>query len=421
MTATLLATSSSLQLKPPRRWFRYSLRSLLIFTTFAAAGLGYLGYEARRAQRQRHVAERLNRLGGACFYEPRVFWNTVGDMPQWIQPLADRYPNLVCDLTSLTMRFHCSENEKPYCGENEKPSDEELKWLAECSTLKHVFIHGDCVSDVWLDRWERLQKLEEIDLSDTHIGDVGLGHLAGLNNLKRISLSSTEVTDAGMASLSKLTNLREINLVHTRVTPDGIRQLLLALPQCKVLFFEFKAETDPDFIHAYVERGIRVRSVQAYNERWAFLALGGLPLRSTGGRADTRIAITAIEEKATIDVTSPTGIDHATIERTGDQWPKQVIVQLQLTGLESFEAANGATTLIASVPSTGGHEPRAATKTSGVETPLDKSSPWWPAVRVVGGNGTIPLKEGHFEVTLPDKLFEGNPKSITLSWIDFYR
>lgn len=34
---------------------------------------------------------------------------------------------------------------------------------------------------------------------------------------------------------------------------------------------------------------------------------------------------------------------------------------------------------------------------------------------------TIPLKDGYFDRRLPKEFFEGNPKSITVNWIDFYR
>ena len=33
----------------------------------------------------------------------------------------------------------------------------------------------------------------------------------------------------------------------------------------------------------------------------------------------------------------------------------------------------------------------------------------------------LPLKDGYFEMTLSRAFFQGNPKSITLNWIDFYR
>ena len=57
--------------------------------------------------------------------------------------------------------------------------------------------------------------------------------------------------------------------------------------------------------------------------------------------------------------------------------------------------------------------------------PLDEKSSLWLDVRIVGGDGKpakeLPLKDGCFEVALPRAFFEGNPKSIKLNWIDFYR
>jgi hypothetical protein len=33
----------------------------------------------------------------------------------------------------------------------------------------------------------------------------------------------------------------------------------------------------------------------------------------------------------------------------------------------------------------------------------------------------VPLKNGYFDVTVPQKLLEANPQEIQLRWIDFYR
>jgi hypothetical protein len=59
------------------------------------------------------------------------------------------------------------------------------------------------------------------------------------------------------------------------------------------------------------------------------------------------------------------------------------------------------------------------------DSPLGEKSPLWMDVRIVGGDGKpareLPLKGGYFEVALPRALFEGNPKSVTLTWIDYYR
>jgi hypothetical protein len=56
-----------------------------------------------------------------------------------------------------------------------------------------------------------------------------------------------------------------------------------------------------------------------------------------------------------------------------------------------------------------------------IETVLDTKSPYYTPVRMVGGNGKIPLSGGYFEVPLPERLFTRNPQEIKLKWIDFYR
>ena len=59
------------------------------------------------------------------------------------------------------------------------------------------------------------------------------------------------------------------------------------------------------------------------------------------------------------------------------------------------------------------------------DAPLDEKSPLWTDIRSVGGDGKpaqeLPLKDGCFEVALPRAFFGGNPQSITVNWIDFYR
>lgn len=144
--------------------------------------------------------------------------------------------------------------------------------------------------------------------------------------------------------------------------------------------------------------------------------------RATGSRDDgTKLSIVAQDQSTTVNITGPFGIDRAMLERVGQRWPKAITIHLHLKGLESFEVTSGPATLQVSVPSTGEPVPRVALRRSGVETALDKTSPYWTDVRIVSARGTIPLADGHFEITLPAKLLEANPPSIQLRWVDFYR
>jgi hypothetical protein len=139
------------------------------------------------------------------------------------------------------------------------------------------------------------------------------------------------------------------------------------------------------------------------------------------GRETSRVRFLTEEKTTIIDITSDFGIDKATVKRKSDKWPKSILVRLHLGGLESFRAGNEEIAVEWSVSSTGENAKRISLRKGRDELALYEKSPYHTEVRIVGGNGKIPLKDGYFEVRLPAKLFEGNPEEITLRWIDFYR
>jgi hypothetical protein len=149
------------------------------------------------------------------------------------------------------------------------------------------------------------------------------------------------------------------------------------------------------------------------------------PFKVTTKRADDRVDVKAEKGKATVSVHSPFGISHAVIERAGETWPDAVVVRLHLKGLENFRVTNGKVTLAGSASLQDGKPLVRLWKDGKEAAPLDARSPYRMEVRIVGGDGQpakeLPLKGGYFELPLPRALFEGNPKTITLNWIDFYR
>jgi hypothetical protein len=145
----------------------------------------------------------------------------------------------------------------------------------------------------------------------------------------------------------------------------------------------------------------------------------------TTRREDDRVEVRGDQGKTVFTVRSPFGISRATIERVEDEWPKAVVLRLNLKGLERFTASNGKVTVDAAVSIREGKAEVRVWKDGKEEAPLDAKDPLWMDVRILGDNGKpakeLPLTRGHFEIVLPKALFEGNPKSITVSWIDFYR
>jgi hypothetical protein len=145
----------------------------------------------------------------------------------------------------------------------------------------------------------------------------------------------------------------------------------------------------------------------------------------TTKREDDSVQARTDKDKTLFIIRSPFGISQATIERQGGAWPKAVVLRLHLKGLEGFRASNGKLTVDAAVSIQEGKTKARQWKDGKEDAPLDEKSPFRTAIRILGGDGKaakeLPLKDGYFEVTLPGALFEGNPQSVTVSWINFYR
>jgi hypothetical protein len=149
------------------------------------------------------------------------------------------------------------------------------------------------------------------------------------------------------------------------------------------------------------------------------------PFKITTKRSDDGVEVKVEKDKAVFSVHSPFGISQAVIEHEREKWPDAVVLRLHLRGLENFRVSNGTVTLDAAVSSQGGRVTVRLWKDGAEDAPLDEKSPLWTDIRIVSSDGKpaneLPLKNGYFEMTLPTAFFQGNPKSITLTWTDFYR
>lgn len=164
---------------------------------------------------------------------------------------------------------------------------------------------------------------------------------------------------------------------------------------------------------------------RAVAENVDLLKTQATPFKITTRRLDDDIQVQADKYKTVFAIKGPLGISNAEIERLGTRWPDTVMLRLHLKGLESFRASNGQVTLDATVSTEEGNPTVRLWKGGTENTYLDDKSPFWMNVRILAGDGklarAIPVNDGFFEITLPKVFFAGNPRSITLRWIDFYR
>jgi hypothetical protein len=149
------------------------------------------------------------------------------------------------------------------------------------------------------------------------------------------------------------------------------------------------------------------------------------PFKITTKQADDRVGMKVEKDKVIVWVQYPFGISQALIDRKDEKWPDAVVLRLHLKGLENFKVTKGKVKLEGSASLQDGKPLVRLWKDGKEDEPLEARSPHWIDVRIVGGDGQpakeIPLKGGYFELSLPRALFEGDPKAVTVSWIDFYR
>jgi hypothetical protein len=137
---------------------------------------------------------------------------------------------------------------------------------------------------------------------------------------------------------------------------------------------------------------------------------------------DDQAIIQFEDNTALIDIHSPTGIGSAAFELQSGNMPENIVLRLHLQGLEDFRLLSGNDQIAASLSSSDPLSGDQRIISSESESPLLRGHPLWMEIEIVSeGEKDIPLKQGHFEVTIPQEFIQNAGNSFEIQWIDFYR
>ena len=181
--------------KPRRRWFQFSIRSLLLLTAAVAA---IFAFWVRPALEQRAVLQSLRGHYTYVTYDVPRHLSTGQPTPRFVPRwLIDRLGiDFFANITGLEVY---------------NANDDVLLRLTALPRLNELLLHGtDFTTDEGLSSVGKLGQLQVLGLSHTKTNDTRLKHLRGLKKLEQLELSDTSVSEAGLAALKQ------------------------ALPQCKV-------------------------------------------------------------------------------------------------------------------------------------------------------------------------------------------
>jgi hypothetical protein len=246
-TGNILTTDQPIAPKPKRRWYQYSLRTLMIFVTLFAVLCSWFAVKLGQAKRQREAVESIRRLNRLCEVQYDYKRDSSGNptpnaqarCPVWLRNLLgiDFFSNVtevwltgkitdadlvhLKDFPKLRVLFF-NEIIKTY---NPQVTDEGLKIVQGLTQLEVLGLCNTKITDAGMERIEKLVHLKSLGLQNVGITDIGLKNVKNLSQLQTLRLANTKISDAGLENLKELTNLQFLDLESTRITDAGLEQL----------------------------------------------------------------------------------------------------------------------------------------------------------------------------------------------------
>jgi internalin A len=272
--------------KPRRRWYQFSLITLLIGLTLFSLPLGYIAWEREQCRRGEEALKRLDpdnsntRMVFQSSFE--IPARTTTGRPDWLKYLLGNDQFRTVHFATLT---------------GESITDNDLELLTALPNLHDVIIQSPQVTDEgvahlprlkavesfsffanervtgkgWeiIGKWHGLREvsfracnfrdddvsklrpltnLRSLHLNGTNITDSGLEGISQLASLEGFNLSFTNVSDSGLRHLAQLTNLQWLNLSYTKAAGTGLTQLS-NLPKLESLNLRGSNVTDNDLAH----------------------------------------------------------------------------------------------------------------------------------------------------------------------------
>jgi hypothetical protein len=176
-----------------RRWFRFSLRTLLAAFTVVAILFGWVAWRLERARHDQQVLADLSPFSSVSYNMPMSSPGRLKTM--WVMEHFSRV-----DGVEFVFVPHMPQEK-----------------------LKHLI---------------GLPRLEKLKIKSDAITDDGLKHLLGIKRLRILGIASSQLTDAGLLTLGEMKQLQVLAVSSPKLTAEGIERLKRDLPNCQTKSFE---------------------------------------------------------------------------------------------------------------------------------------------------------------------------------------
>ncbi len=214
-----------------RRWFQFSLRTLLVLVTIGClAG----GWWINRAFQQRAAVRRFYQLTANRQDQHGDSLTTMGyryqGKDEYYKPIVPKWLHWLRDMIGE----ECFGEVTGVQLLDTPATNDDLKHLAVLPSVERIWLSSTKVDDAGMPLLKVCPKLKYLVLNDIALTDEGIFHLTAFQDLEGLSLNGTKITDAGLVHLARLPRLKELWLRNTAITDAGYQKLQAALPQCQI-------------------------------------------------------------------------------------------------------------------------------------------------------------------------------------------
>jgi hypothetical protein len=191
--------------KRKRRWFQFSLRTLLVVMAILAVGCAWVAGKIEQSRREREATRHFLALGAVILQDQQPMLSRLWPFGEQMVTTGVLVGNKEYYLTFGTARFAESMEARI-----RQPTDSDLRRLKD------------------------LPGLETLRVTSQFVTDNGIAELVSIKSLRRLEICAPLVSNSAVVQIAQMVDLADLNLVGTAMTPSGIGNLRQLLPRCHV-------------------------------------------------------------------------------------------------------------------------------------------------------------------------------------------
>ena len=263
--------------KTRRRWFRFSLRTFLVFTVVLSIALGWLGSVLVRVRHQREIVAHIQAHGGHVLFDyeldPTNEHSSSGEPvppgPAFIRAIlgddAFAYVEYVNEFASPK-----PDNKIDFMRVAELPrlrhlsatiTDRELGQILRRCDLESLTVNGNSLSPHGYALLNNERSLRSLGLFRQETDDASLVAIGRLQQLQSLTLARVHATSEGLSNIGQLQNLKELSVYEVPGFDDNVMREVGKLQQLETLNFARTSVTDKGFRAIANMKELRVISI----------------------------------------------------------------------------------------------------------------------------------------------------------------